>query len=223
MLLSIVKSELYRASKFKSLWILTIILFLLMLMTGFTVLKMDMMSMVGMDGEQFDELVSEGNTMDAFQAGLDAGTSSAEENTANVQVNGIDDFKFLGEGYLYRSTVAKFFQVSQASLNGTLLIAIFIGLFAGDVYNTGINKNNIKAMNRKSKILMGRLIVIAIYTFVMHIIHYIYPLLLYLMASDVRIRIARLLHSSTVEEQGRIDRHRCHHRNRIPGTWRIGC
>ena len=60
MLLNFLKAEGYRASKMKCIWILPIVMFFIVMITSFVLLKVDMLGMMGMSREDMDAISEQG-------------------------------------------------------------------------------------------------------------------------------------------------------------------
>ncbi|MBQ4271436.1 MAG: ABC transporter permease [Clostridiales bacterium] len=200
MFLNFLKAEGYRASKMKCIWILPIIMFCLVLLTSFVLLKVDMLGMMGMSREDMDAISEQGASAegleDSFRAGFSAGVDMGNDMVATAEGEDVEveveveqeDVSIIGEGLLYREDVPELFYQNIATLSTILLLAIFTGLFVGDVYSTGVMKN-ITIGNRKRGLLFtSRMTVIAIYSFLFHVVTYIWTLIcVALMAESVKL------------------------------------
>ena len=202
MLLNFLKAEGYRASKMKCIWILPIVMFFIVMITSFVLLKVDMLGMMGMSREDMDAISEQGASAegleDSFRAGFNAGVDMGSDMASAT--TGIEDeeeeeeerppVKIVGEGLLYREDVPELFYQNVCSLSNILLLAIFTGLFVGDVYSTGVTKNITIGNRKRGHLFTARMIVIAAYTFIFHIITYIWTLInVALMAESVKLNM----------------------------------
>lgn len=172
MFLKLFKAELFRASKLKSPYILIIVLLIIAVLMNLVLLKFDFLGVIGMDSETFMALTGEGNSMegvsDAAQVGamLGSNTVSRGEGTS-----------ILGKGVFYDADVPTLFYMHVSDLNPIMLLAIFIGIFVGDIYNTGLTKNYVISNNRRNLLFAARFAVIAIYTTIIHVLTWIFTLI----------------------------------------------
>ncbi len=184
MLFNFARSEAYRALKMKCVWILAIVLFALCVITGFTYTKISTFNMMGVEDEELEQVMEDADYEKAMDisVNVEANNNNGEPSETGIQtgVTGaqVDSFSDLfGEGMLYKSTVAKMFKMNVTGMNAFLIMAIFAGLFAGDVYSTGVNKNNLKGMNHKGHVLAARVLVIAVYALFIQILMYAFSAL----------------------------------------------
>ena len=172
MFLRLFKSELFRASKLKSTYILIIVLFVISMFLNLVTLKFDFLGAYGMDSEQYIRLAEGGNSMegvnDAAQVGTIMGESMVTSNTEEV--------KILGEGLFYSADIPTLFQIHVSDLDPIMLLAIFVGIFAGDIISTGVNKNLVISNNKRNLLFAARATVIAIYAVIIHIFTWLFTL-----------------------------------------------
>ncbi|MCQ2515250.1 MAG: hypothetical protein MJ094_00115 [Saccharofermentans sp.] len=174
MFINALKSELFRASKMKSIYILAIVLIALMLLNNFIYLKVDLYGLLGMDADAITELQEMGTSgeayNDSFMAGFDAGLQSGELAAQDAMENGIEPIKILGKGVFYEADVAELTSLDIGSLDVLLLQAIFIGLYIGGVYKSELDKNIVKYSNKRGTLFAARTTVIALYTLILQLI-----------------------------------------------------
>ena len=173
MYLRLLKSELFRASKLKSTYILIIVLLAISMIMNLVVLKFDFMGAYGMDSEQFLELAEGGNTMEGVNDAAQFGSLMG----GNLATSDPEDVKLLGEGLFYSADIPTLFQLHVSDLNPIMLIAIFVGIFAGDIVNTGVNKNLVISNNKRNVLFAARATVIAIYSVIIHVFTWLYTVL----------------------------------------------
>ncbi len=192
MFMPFLKSELFKVSKMLSTYILPLILIVVILINGVLLLKIDMFTALGLDRDQYDQLVEDGNSIEGisesfqmgFEAGLDAGEAMYdEENPEEITIPSL-----WGEGIYYHEDVDSLFQQNVATLTAILFISIFVGIYIGDNYSYKSDKNIVMACNKRTLITVVRMIVIALYTLVIHVITWLGALLnAALMAESVKL------------------------------------
>ena len=202
MFLNFLKAEGYRASKMKCIWILPLIMLCLVLVVSFVLMRIDMLGMMGMSREDMDAIAEQGASAegleDSFRAGFSAGVdmgndivTATEGDTEAVEEEKVPEpVTIVGEGLLYREDVPEIFYQNIATLDTILLLAIFTGLFIGDVYSTGVMKN-ITIGNRKRGLLFtARMTVVAAYSLIFHILTYLFTVnAVALMGESVRLNL----------------------------------
>ncbi len=174
MFINALKSELFRASKMKCVYVLAIVLVALMLLNNFIYVMVDLYGLLGMDAQTITELQEMGTSgeayNDSFMAGFDAGLQSVELNADGEYEMGIEPVKILGEGVFYDADIAELNSLDIGSLDVLLLLAIFVGLYVGGVYKSELDKNIVKYTNKRGILFGARVCVIAIYTLVLQLI-----------------------------------------------------
>lgn len=173
MYLKFLKSELYRASKLKSTYILIVVLFLISILMNLVLLKFDFLGALGVDNKMFMELTQEGSSIegvnDAAQLGALMGGNMVSEGQKSRDI--------LGEGLFYEDDIPTLFYMHVSDLNPIMLLAIFVGIFVGDIYSTGIGKNLIISNNRRGTLFAARVTTIAIYSLIIHIFTWIFTVI----------------------------------------------
>ncbi|MBR2295523.1 MAG: hypothetical protein IJ869_07165 [Clostridiales bacterium] len=198
------KSECYRASKLKSAYIIPAILLVVVLLVSFVLVRIDMYGLMGMSREDVDRISQEGSSAegisDSFRMGFDAGIHAGEgmyysEGDEELELEEVEEktpVSIIGEGIFYTEDVPELFYQNVGTLVTILLLAIFTGIFFGDVYSTGITKNLTIANNRRSLLYGARLLVLACYTFLFHIFTLISVIIsAALMAESVKLNFDR--------------------------------
>lgn len=170
MYFNLLKSDLFRARRMKCSYILTVIFLALSLLSGFVLLKFNVLAM-GMDPEMFEELSEAQNDVESFEAGFEVGLSTGTE-TPEMDINGL-----IGEGVYYFDSVDELFVPMVAEQNAILLLSIFVALFIGDIYVMGLDKNIISANKKRCSTVLSRFSVIAIYSFFTHVLTYLFTIL----------------------------------------------
>ena len=169
MFLKLFKAELYRASKLKCVWILLVVLLAIAVLMNLVLLKFDFLGALGMDASTFMALTQEGNSMegvnDAAQVGAYLGSNSMVAT---------EDTKLLGEGVFYDADLPTLFFMHVSDLNPIMLLAIFVGIFIGDIFNTGVTKNYVISNNKRNVLFLARFAVITIYSVIIHIFTWIF-------------------------------------------------
>ena len=169
------KSELFRISRMKSTYILPAVLLVIVLITNFLYMAIDLYGMLGFSRDDVEAIQEMGTSaegyeesfMTGFQAGLQAGEGIDEE--AEMQI--------LGEGPFYHESVAVIFTLDVGSLHEILLLAIFIGIFLGDIYSTGLDKNLNIFAGKRVQLYGIRMLLISAYALILHICTWITSLL----------------------------------------------
>ena len=166
------KSELYRIRCLKSTFILPLVLVGLIFLTNFMYTRIDFEGLLGMSKEDVQSVQEQGTSaegyMDSFRAGFEAGLQTASDIEEEQE-----PVKILGEGPLYHEDVATVFSLDVGSLYGPLLLAIFVGIFIGDVYSTGHDKNLIIFGGKRGLLFAARTILISLYALALHIVMWI--------------------------------------------------
>ena len=184
MYLRFLKSELYRASRLKCVWILLVFIFVsAFFLQGMyvksTVLQLSYDQVVAM-GEQ-------GYSVESFSEAFNMGLSASSTTTADLssediavvystyeindnEVEGvvsyseIDSFDDMwGEGPMYHCDLPTFNWLNVASSYHLIALAVFAGIFFGNAYKNGYDKNLIISNKCRISLYMARIAVVAIY------------------------------------------------------------
>ena len=151
----------------KSTYVLAAVLMALLIMTNFIYTRVDLYSLLGMTRTDVVDLQEEGTSVqgyrDSFMAGFDAGRQASE----SIQ-EGTAGFKILGEGPFYREDVATIFALDTGALYNLLLLAIFSGLFVGEIYSSGLDKNLMAFGGRRGVLYSARILVVTLYSLILH-------------------------------------------------------
>jgi len=192
MFINALKSELYRVSKMKCVYILAAVLVALLLLTNFIYLRINLYGLMGLDADAVNHVQEMGTSTEAyeesFMSGFDAGLQAGSRSTESAFENGIESISILGEGIYYDADVAELNSLDIGSLDVLLLQAIFVGIYIGGVYKFELDKNIVKYMNRRSVIFAARMTVIAVYTLILQFIVWIMAIFsMAAMGSGVRL------------------------------------
>ena len=185
MYLRFLKSELYRASRFKCVWILLIFIFASCFFLQGMYVKSTMLRL------SYDQVVAmgeEGYSVDSFAEAFNMGVSAAGDvssgdeytvvystiDVSDTEVNGvvsyseIDSFDDMwGEGPMYHCDLPTFNWLNVASSYHLIAIAVFAGIFFGNTYKNGFDKNLIISNKCRLSLYMARIAVVAIYSVIL--------------------------------------------------------
>lgn len=169
------KSEIFRISRMKSTYILPVVLMVIVLITNFLYMAIDLYGMMGFSQEDINAIQGMGTSAESYEESFMTGFRAGLETSESIQEG--EEFQILGEGPFYHESVATIFTLDVGSLHEILLLAIFIGIFLGDIYSTGLDKNlNIFAGSRM--MLFGiRMLLISVYAMILHVFTWITSLL----------------------------------------------
>lgn len=162
MYIKLLRSELYRTVRQKNPYILLIIGAVITFLTCFVLLKLDFLAPLGIDSETYMAIASEGNSMEGMENAAQLGAIIGQNTTVDANTS------LIGEGVFYSADINKLFNIVIAELDNLLLMAIFVGIFIGDVYSMGIDKNLVISNNKRGILFAARATVIAIYSLVLH-------------------------------------------------------
>ena len=181
------KSEAYRISRMKSTYVLIAVLGAIVLIVNFLYLRVDMYGLMGFSKEDVEELQQMGTAAESYEDSFMTGFQAGLESSENI-AEGDTTIHVLGEGILYEESVATLYMMDVGSMYELLLISIFVGLFIGSVYSTGLDKNLNNFAGRRSLLFSVRILLIAIYCLIIHIFTWIYCLITTaMMAKSVRL------------------------------------
>lgn len=181
------KSEAYRISRMKSTYVLIAVLGAIVLIVNFLYLRVDMYGLMGFSKEDVEELQQMGTAAESYEDSFMTGFQAGLESSENI-AEGDTTIHVLGEGILYEESVATLYMMDVGSMYELLLISIFVGLFIGSVYSTGLDKNLNNFAGRRSLLFSVRMLLIAIYCLIIHIFTWIYCLITTaMMAKSVRL------------------------------------
>ena len=173
MLWNFIKSETYRATRFKAFYILPAILLCSTFIVGLFFMRMDFLSIMGYSEQDFEEINELGASYEglerSFNMGLDAGMNMSRD-VAEGETEEPEDFKLFDKGLFYYEDVPEIFRQNMGELDQMIFIAIFAGLFIGDIFSSGCDKNLLIATNHRGKLLLARFIVFDIYVFILHVL-----------------------------------------------------
>ncbi|SMC37617.1 ABC-2 family transporter protein [Oscillospiraceae bacterium] len=189
MYLHFLKSEAYRASKLKCVYVLLICLFFL---TFFQIMIFTKLDFFGMTQDDVYELSEEGYSAEgmseAFNMGFNSGASisreeaddeqfisstvvtitddeTGEEGILEPQYGSLSDL--WGDGMFYDADMPTLFALITSSSFHILSVAIFTGIFLGAVYKNGYDKNLIVSNRCRATLFFARLTVIAVYSVIL--------------------------------------------------------
>lgn len=167
MLIKALKAEIYRISRMRCTYVLPIVLVVLVLMINFIYMGVDLYGLMGYSKEDIETLQEMGTSAegyeDSFMTGFQAGLHSSESIEEGAPV------KILGEGPFYNESVATIYSLDVGSLYELLLIAIFVGLYIGSIYSTGLDKNLNTFAGSRTLLFGARIFLISLYSLVLHI------------------------------------------------------
>lgn len=170
MYLNLLKSDLYRVKKAKSLWILILVMAVLFVFWGYTVLRVDV-NAVGLNIEEL--LNTEDDSafdavLEGYQMGYNAGRDSFDTNKVSREE------VVWGEGFLYGHNTLALMEVFSSLTLSFLMASIFIPLFIGKEFDNGCYKNVVITNGNRiipvlSKLTIGFLysVLLQLVTFVM--------------------------------------------------------
>lgn len=169
MFLRLLKSEFYRARKQKNPYILLVFLLLAVLLTCLVLIKFDFLSPIGIDRDTYVALTAEGNSMEGIDDAVQLGTMLGSEIDSETEI--------IGKGIFYDADVNTLFNMVVAELDVLLLLTIFVGIFIGDIFSMGIEKNLVICNNKRSTLFLARATVIAIYALILHVFTFIFTII----------------------------------------------
>lgn len=162
------KSELYRISKMKSTYILPAVLVAIVLVTNFLYMAVDLYGLMGLSREEVEAIQEMGTSAEGYEESFMSGFQAGLNSTQNAS-DGETEIVILGEGPFYNEDVSAIYTLDVGSLHEVLLLAIFIGLYIGSIYSTGLDKN-LNIFAGKRVLLYGvRMLLISLYALVLHI------------------------------------------------------
>ncbi|MBR1797647.1 MAG: hypothetical protein IJ757_06535 [Clostridiales bacterium] len=175
----------------KSTFILPAVLIVSVLITNFIYLAINM-EPLGFTRERVDELQEMGTDVegyqDSFMAGFQSGINSANMMIEEEEEEIPEDYQIFGEGLYYYEDVATIFSLDVGGLHELLMMAIFIGLYIGSVYKTGMDKNLSIFAGRRGLLFGVRMLMIALYSLVIHLINLLTAILsMAMMGESVRL------------------------------------
>jgi len=180
MLLDFTKMELYRILKMKSTYILAAVMVVLCIFYGFFLMGFNIGGLFGISSDDYDSYTS----MDDIDENVDNGVYEEEynifggsdseqvQNDVNNKSN-TSSFRWVGEGLYHDNDVAEMFYMNEKSLNGLMLLGIFAGLFFGETYTSGINKNFNRYNKNRWVGPTAKVLAAMVYTFVFQVITWI--------------------------------------------------
>ncbi len=142
----LIKSELFRISKMKSVLVLAIVLFLLSAISMYSVCRFDTGGVVTNDS----------TTQEGYNAGYAVGNDIAEGKRSAADT-------FWGDGVLADADIPTFFSVLSGS-NVQLLLMIFVSLYAASEYSLGYSKNILMYSGKRLRLLINRMVILLITT-----------------------------------------------------------
>lgn len=169
----VLKSELYRISRMKSTYILLTVLMVLILLTNFIYTRIDLYGLLGFSQEDVTSIQDMGTSAEGFQESFMAGFQAGLQTSESIQDDGADSIKILGQGPFYDQDVATVFSLDVGSLYEVLLLAIFVGLYIGNIYSSGLDKNLNIFAGQRCNLFAGRMLLIAGYSFIIHLFTWI--------------------------------------------------
>ena len=188
MYLHFLKSEAYRASKLKCVYILLICLFFL---TMFQIMIFTKLDVFGMTQEDVYVMSEEGYSAEgmseAFNMGFNSGSSiteadgddsylsstvvtvtdeeTGESTTVEPEYGSLSDL--WGEGLFYHEDMPTLYNLVTSASFHIFSVALFTGIFLGAVYKNGYDKNLIVSNRCRFTLFLARLTVIGIYNVIL--------------------------------------------------------
>ncbi len=161
------KSEFFRISKMKSTYILPAVLVVIVLITNFIYMAVDLYGLMGFSREDVEAIQQMGTSAEGYEESFMSGFQAGINSTENMQAD--SEFVILGEGPFYDEAVSAIYTLDVGSLHEILLLAIFVGLYIGNIYSTGLDKN-LNIFAGKRVLLYGvRMLMISLYALVLHV------------------------------------------------------
>lgn len=173
----------------KSTYVLIAVLAAIVLIVNFLYLKVDMYGLMGFSKEDIEQLQQMGTSAESYEDSFMTGFQAGLESSENIS-QGDTTIHILGEGILYHESVAVLYTMDVGSMYELLLISIFVGLYIGSVYSTGLDKNLNNFAGRRGLLFSVRILLISIYSFIMHVFTWIFCLITdAMMVGSVRLDI----------------------------------
>lgn len=171
-----IQSEAYRISRMKSTYVLMAVLVAVLILINFMYMCVDLYGLMGLSKEDVEQIQEMGTSVEGYEESFMAGFQAGLDSTENMNEED-KPITILGEGPMYGESVAMVYSMDVSSLYEVLLLAIFVGLYIGNIYTTGLDKNlNIFAGNR-TLLFAVRIILIAAYAFALHVVTWFTSLL----------------------------------------------
>ena len=185
------KSDLFVVSKMKATYILPLIAFLMMLLTGliyirfnFAALGMGTYSTAMSESMHPDSSIPASESMsNSFVMGFDAGFESSESvmgvdteedgQAAEAEYEMPTAKSILGGGLLYESTVCDFYSVVAMSLTNSMIMGIFVALFMGNWLRAGLSKNILKGNSNRFLPFFSKILALFICCIAFNVITYV--------------------------------------------------
>ena len=131
------KSEAYRISRMKSPYILIAVLMCVLFLINFLYMCVDLYGLMGLSKEDVEQIQEMGTSVEGYEESFMAGFQAGLDTSENMN-EAQEPIRILGEGPLYGESVAVIYSMDVSSLYEALLLAIFIGLYIGNIYSTGL-------------------------------------------------------------------------------------
>lgn len=171
MYLRFFKSELFRASKHKCVYILILVLAAVLFLESIVFLKF---SIPGMSQDDVYSMGQEGYSAEgmseSFNMGFNAGRSTSlvvhdeEEDMSEEDIPAYTLSDFWGEGLFYNDDFPTLYWLNVSSSFHLFAVAVFTALFLGSTYKYGYDKNLIVGNRYRFSLFFARITVIAIYS-----------------------------------------------------------
>ena len=185
MFVQAIRSELYRLLRMKSTYILPVVLLGLVLLTNFIYMRIDLYGLLGFSQDDINRIQQMGTSAEGFEESLMTGFQAGLQSSESIQQG--QSLHILGEGLLYHEDIATIFSLDVGLLHEILLLSIFIGLYIGSIYSTGLDKNLNIFAGRRGLLFAVRMLLIACYAFAIHIMTWITAFLSSAMMSEAVI------------------------------------
>ena len=156
------KSEAYRISRMKSTYVLIAVLVAVIVLINFLYMCVDLYGLMGLSREDVEQIQEMGTSVEGYEESFMAGFQAGLDSSENI-AEGEAPVRILGEGPMYGESVAMIFSMDVSSLYEALLLAIFVGLYIGSIYSTGLDKNLNIFAGKRTLLFSTRIIMIAIY------------------------------------------------------------
>ena len=152
----------------KSTYVLIAVIVAVIVLINFLYMCVDLYGLMGLSREDVEQIQEMGTSVEGYEESFMAGFQAGLDSSENI-AEGEAPVRILGEGPMYGESVAMIFSMDVSSLYEALLLAIFVGLYIGSIYSTGLDKNLNIFAGKRTLLFSTRIIMIAIYSFVLHV------------------------------------------------------
>ena len=175
MLWNFIRSETYRATRLKCFYILPVIMLAATFLVGMIVMRMDLAGMLGYTQQDLQELGELGNSVEGYQRSFEVGFNTGLDMSRNtIENGGSPELKMFGIGLCYYEDVPEIFHQNISSLDQLILVAVFAGMFMGEIFTTGNDRNLLISTKHRGLLLAARYIVFAGYMLILHVLRFFF-------------------------------------------------